>query len=272
MRLVPLFAQSLCFIAVFSALALTGSVSVHAETPQPSQQVKPLSAYDAFPHIEVVTNHGKIYLELNALRAPLTTHNFLQYVESGHYNNTVFHRVIPEFVAQGGGHDEEFRALVTRDPIVNESGNGLSNLTGTIAMARVNAPHSAAAQFYINLVDNTKLDPRADRWGYAVFGEVLYGMPLLQEVASKPTAAGGDFSKDVPVEPFIVKSMRVMASDEEIPMEPIVVAEPEDAESEDAEPENTETEKSEDTEKSQTEKAQEQVDQSKQKLRTKIPE
>jgi len=165
---------------------------------------------------------GDIYFVLNGVRAPITVNNFLQYVESGHYDKTIFHRVIPDFMAQGGGHLEDYTELSTREDIVNESGNGLSNIKGTVAMARKNTPHSANSQFFVNLVDNQRLDPSPNRWGYTVFGEVQYGMNLLTKVSKMPRGAGGPFSTDVPIEPLIVESARIMGSDEEIPFEPIV--------------------------------------------------
>lgn len=203
--------------------------SVFATKPVRDTQTEPPKTYPPYPHIEVSTNLGKFYLELDGIRAPLSTRNFLEYVEAGHYTNTLFHRVIPGFVAQGGGLDEQFVERDTREPVVNESGNGLSNRTGTIAMAREFYPHSATAQFYINLADNKKLDPKASRWGYAVFGEVLYGMPLIQAFSNKPTGAAGGLNEDVPREAVIVRSMRIMDVSEEIPIEPIVLEDwPED--------------------------------------------
>ena len=184
-----------------------------------SAQVEKREAYPTYPNIEVSTNMGNFYMSLDGTRAPITTKNFLDYITEEQFNNTIFHRVIPNFMVQGGGFDEKFNELPTRDPIINESGNGLSNIKGTIAMARHFSPHTATAQFYINVVDNEKLDPRLDRWGYTVFGEVVTGMHLLEELATRPTGAGGDFEKDVPLKPFIVQSMRIMASDEEIPLE-----------------------------------------------------
>jgi len=180
--------------------------------------------YPPYPNIHFKTNMGDIYLTLNSFRAPITVENFLDYVVSGHYDQTIFHRVIPGFVAQGGGYLQDFKQLNTNDRIINESGNGLSNVKGTIAMARENPPHSANSQFYINLVDNQKLDPRPDRWGYTVFGEVLYGMNLLNKFANMPTGSGGSFSNDVPLKPLIIEKARIMDASEEIPMEPIVYA------------------------------------------------
>lgn len=211
-RKITLIQRILLFIACSVSLAIMAN-KIAPEVINEEQK-----NYPPYPHIEVITNLGNIYLQLDGIRAPISTRNFLEYIESGHYDNTIFHRVIPGFMAQAGGYDTEFSERGTRPPIYNESGNGLSNMTGTLAMARTNDPHSATSQFYINVVDNKKLDPRPDRWGYTVFGEVLYGMPLVQDIVSVKTGAGGDFSKDVPVKPIIIKSMRVMSEDEVVPI------------------------------------------------------
>jgi len=208
------FGLSLLCIGVISCLSVVISAS--------SAQVEKRDAYPIYPNIEVTTNQGNFYMSLDANRAPITTKNFLDYVTEEQYNNTIFHRVISDFVAQGGGYDEKFNELPTRSEIFNESGNGLSNIRGSIAMARHFDPHTATAQFYINLADNEKLDPRPDRWGYTVFGEISGGMHILDELAAQPTGPGGDFEKDVPIEAFIVKSMRIMDADEEIPVEEIL--------------------------------------------------
>jgi len=220
----PYYIKSLKIACVlFFSLIFFNTMAI-ADTE--NAQVKKLKDYPPYPNIEVSTNRGKFYLSLDGNRAPITTQNFLQYVDDKFYNNTIFHRVIPGFVAQGGGHDEEFRELITRDNIINESGNGLSNIKGTIAMAREFAPHTANSQFFINLVDNQKLDPRPDRWGYTVFGEVVSGLHLIQDISQGETGPGGDFEENVPVKPFIVRSMRIMGLDEEIPVEKIIFDQP----------------------------------------------
>lgn len=122
-----------------------------------------LAASSSAPRVKIVTSEGDIVVQLNPVRAPITVKNFLAYVKNGFYDGTIFHRVVPGFVIQGGGYTPDYREKPTRDPIPNESGNGLSNLRGTIAMARTSDPHSATSQFYINLADNKKLDPRPDR-------------------------------------------------------------------------------------------------------------
>lgn len=164
-----------------------------------------------FPKVEFVTSEGSFVVELDGRRAPLTTQNFLQYVNDGFYDGTVFHRVIPGFVAQAGGFDTSMVEKKTRGPIVNESGNGLSNRRGTIAMARTGHPHSATAQFYINLADNSNLDPSPRRWGYCVFGQVVGGLEVLDRIAAIETSARDPFPQDVPVKTVVIKSARVLA-------------------------------------------------------------
>ena len=236
-----------------------------------SAQVEKRAPYPSYPNIEVSTNMGKFYMSLDDNRAPITTKNFLDYITEEQYNNTIFHRVIPGFMAQGGGFDEKFNELPTRSPIINESGNGLSNLKGTVAMARHFDPHSATAQFYINLVDNQKLDPRPDRWGYTVFGEVVTGMHIIEELGARPTGPGGDFEKDVPLKPFIVLSMRIMGADEKVPLDKPIVIEPlAEPDAEELPLESTEN-SSEDTTKESTtksvaEKAKQQAESAKAKI------
>ena len=163
-----------------------------------------------FPEVEVETSLGSFTLRLDSRRAPLTTANFLEYVAGGFYEGTVFHRVIPGFMAQGGGFTADLTQKPTRDPIANESGNGLTNDRGTIAMARTNDPHSATAQFYINLVDNPALDPNASRWGYAVFGRVVDGMETLEKIAEVPTGPRGRLPRDVPMSNILIEKMTLL--------------------------------------------------------------
>lgn len=163
-----------------------------------------------FPSVEFVTSEGSFVVELDGRRAPLTVANFVQYVEEGFYDGTVFHRVIPGFVAQAGGFDKDLAEKTTRKAIFNESGNGLSNRRGTIAMARTNAPHTATAQFYINLSDNPKLDPNPGRWGYCVFGMVTDGLDVLERIAQLPTGRAGPFAGDVPQKSVVIEHARVL--------------------------------------------------------------
>lgn len=159
-----------------------------------------------YPKVELDTSMGKIVVELDRTRAPITVDNFLTYVVRGDYDNTLFHRVIPEFVVQGGGLSPKFEEMPELDPIVNESGNGLSNSMGTIAMARDNSPHSATRQFYFNVGENNRLDPSSRRWGYAVFGEVVTGMEVLEAMSLVTTDQNKKLGwPDFPVEEIVLK-------------------------------------------------------------------
>ena len=159
----------------------------------------------------VETSLGSFTIELDTGAAPKTVENFLQYVDAGHYSNTLFHRVIPGFMIQGGGYDTDYQRLPTREPVENEADNGLRNLRGTVAMARTGQPHSATAQFFVNVTDNAFLDHQAktDRgWGYTVFGKVTAGMDTVDAIRVVPTAAAGPFSKDAPKEQVLIRSVR----------------------------------------------------------------
>ena len=157
------------------------------------------------PRVQLETSLGNIVLELNSGRAPQTVDNFLRYVREGHYNGTIFHRVINGFMIQGGGFDANMRQKPVREPIRLESQNGLRNLTGTLAMARTSDPHSATAQFFINVVDNSGLDfPNPDGHGYAVFGKVVDGMEVVNRIRSVTVGRQG-FHQNVPREPIIIQ-------------------------------------------------------------------
>jgi cyclophilin family peptidyl-prolyl cis-trans isomerase len=154
------------------------------------------------------TSKGAVTIELDAAKAPLTVANFLEYVDAGFYNGTVFHRVIPDFMIQGGGFEPGMRQKPTGDPVRNEAANGLTNQRGTIAMARTRNPHSATAQFFINLKHNDFLDhPGQDGWGYAVFGRVTDGMAVVDAIADVKTGTQGGH-RDVPRESVIIESLR----------------------------------------------------------------
>lgn len=159
--------------------------------------------------VKVETSAGEFVVQLDAARAPLTVANFLQYVKEGFYDGTVFHRVVNGFVIQGGGYTPEMTLKPTRPGVVNESGNGLTNRRGSLAMARTGEPHSGDSQFYINLADNLALDPKPTRWGYAVFGEVIQGLDVVDEIGHRAT---GNMSgmQDVPLEPVIIRKVTVM--------------------------------------------------------------
>jgi peptidyl-prolyl cis-trans isomerase B (cyclophilin B) len=170
-------------------------------------------ALAADPQVDLKTSAGTIRLELYPGKAPKSVENFLQYVKDGHYDGTVFHRVIDGFMIQGGGFDGSYKQKATRDPIQNEAKNGLKNDLGTIAMARTNAPHSASAQFFINVKNNDFLNAAAaqDGWGYAVFGKVVSGMDVVTKIAKLPTGPGGPFRSDVPREAVVIESATVVA-------------------------------------------------------------
>ena len=165
----------------------------------------------AAPTVEMQTSAGKMVIELNAEKAPVTVENFLKYAKEGHYDGTVFHRVMEGFMIQGGGFTADMGEKKTGAPIQNEARNGLKNQRGTIAMARRPDPHSATAQFFINHKDNTMLDyPGQDGWGYAVFGKVTRGMEIVDKIAKVPTGNRG-MHQNVPVEPVVIQSVKVLS-------------------------------------------------------------
>lgn len=159
------------------------------------------------PVVVLDTSHGKITIELNEEKAPVTVKNFLEYVDEKFYDGKIFHRVIADFMIQGGGLDIDMKEKETRAPIKNESANGLSNKRGTIAMARTGEPDSATAQFYINVVDNPNLDGSQDKPGYAVFGRVIAGMEAVDRIRVVATGERGGH-EDVPVQPIVIRSAR----------------------------------------------------------------
>jgi peptidyl-prolyl cis-trans isomerase B (cyclophilin B) len=158
----------------------------------------------------LTTNHGKITLELDADKAPKTVENFLAYVTSGHYDGTIFHRVIDGFMIQGGGFEPGMKQKPTKDPIENEAKNGLKNDTYTVAMARTSAPHSASAQFFINIKNNSFLDyPGQDGWGYCVFGKVTEGKDIVDKIRAVKTTRTG-MHADVPVDNVVIEKAEVV--------------------------------------------------------------
>ncbi len=163
------------------------------------------------PQVRVVTNRGAFVIQLNQERAPMTVENFMSYVAEGHYEGTIFHRVILGFLAQAGGFTTDMQLRPMSRAVVNESGNGLSNTRGTVGLARANEPHSGNAQFYINLVDNIELNPRPTRWGYAVFGEVVEGMEVVDEIGYTPTGAAGNFVEHVPADPVVIERIDILS-------------------------------------------------------------
>ncbi|XQW84156.1 peptidylprolyl isomerase [Thalassotalea piscium] len=166
-----------------------------------------------YPQVKFETSKGIIVVELDRVRAPITVDNFLTYVVSGEYNNTIFHRVIADFIVQGGGYDSNFTLKKVNDNIVNESGNGLKNALGTIAMAKENQPHTANRQFFFNAADNASLDP-GRHWGYTVFGNIIEGEDVMLEMAKVKTDYSDDIGwDDVPVEPIILIKATLLAAE-----------------------------------------------------------
>ncbi|SNY53022.1 peptidyl-prolyl cis-trans isomerase A (cyclophilin A) [Arsukibacterium tuosuense] len=166
-----------------------------------------------YPRVQLETSQGNIVLELDRSRAPVTVNNFLSYVKANAYNNTVFHRLIADFVVQGGGYDMQFSEIKQGKTIFNESGNGLKNQFGSVAMARLSNPHSASSQFYINLADNASLDP-GSRWGYAVFGRVVSGFEVLDKINVLETETSKNLGwPDVPREPLLLKTVRLLPTE-----------------------------------------------------------
>jgi cyclophilin family peptidyl-prolyl cis-trans isomerase len=182
-------------ILVTLALALASSAALAADN------------VPAHPHILIETTMGDIKLELEGKLAPITVGHFLERVDSGFYDGLIFHRVIPGFMAQAGGYTPGLELKEDDATIPNESGNGMSNVRGTVAMARTNDPHSANTQFFINVADNVRLDPGNNRWGYAVFGYVIEGMEVVDEIVSVRTGPQGKLRSDVPMIPIVIKKM-----------------------------------------------------------------
>jgi peptidyl-prolyl cis-trans isomerase B (cyclophilin B) len=163
--------------------------------------------------VDVTTNLGTFVITLDAAKAPKSVANFLAYVDAKHYDGTVFHRIIPTFMIQGGGFDKAYEKKSTKPAVENEADNGLKNTRGTIAMARTSDPHSATAQFFVNVADNTALDHTAKvgpGWGYAVFGKVTEGMDTVDKIKGVRTGPGGNgqFSKDCPLDPVVINSIK----------------------------------------------------------------
>ena len=167
----------------------------------------------ANPRVEISTSMGTVVVELYPEKAPQTVANFLQYVKDGHYDGTIFHRVIPGFMIQGGGFTRAFEQKPARAPVRNEAGNGLRNAVGTLAMARTADPHSATAQFFINVADNDSLNfrfPTREGYGYTVFGKVTRGMDVVRRIEKVATGTGPPPHRDVPVKPVVIKRARLL--------------------------------------------------------------
>jgi len=170
-----------------------------------------IAAAQGAPKVKLETSMGDIVLEVYPEKAPKTVANFLQYVKDGHYNGTIFHRVIDGFMIQGGGYDTKYAERATRPPIPHEGREAIEkggprNVTGTIAMARTSDPNSASAQFFINVANNLRLDPSPQSPGYVAFGKVVSGMDVVNKIKTTPTGPGGPFPSDVPQTPVVIKS------------------------------------------------------------------
>jgi len=188
--------------------AAAPAAKAQSKTAAPGASATPAAA----PQVQVVTSLGSFTLELNAERAPLTVAHFLKYVDQGQYSGTIFHRVIANFVIQGGGFDGNYKLKAAPVKVVNESGNGLTNQRGTVGMARSQDPHGSDAQFYVNLYDNEALDPNKTRWGYAVFGKVVQGMEVVDRIGNVATGARGPFKEDAPLKPVVIERIERVAS------------------------------------------------------------
>jgi len=192
-------------LPLLAALALTfaGSTGLtQAQETSPVSEIKPVT-------VVLETSKGTLEIELDAAKAPGTVANFIKYVKKGHYDGLIFHRVIPDFMIQGGGFTADMQQKETEAPIQNEAKNGLKNVRGSLAMARTPNPHSASSQFFINLKDNTFLDyPGQDGWGYCVFGKVSKGIEIMDQIAAVPTTTKSGH-QNVPVEPVTIKSAKV---------------------------------------------------------------
>ena len=188
---------------LLKSLPLGPLMVVSAQTP-----AAPVA--DAHPRVLMETSLGNIVLELDRTKAPKSVENFIKYVQDGFYDGTIFHRVISNFMIQGGGFTSDYTQKPTRAPINNEADNGLQNMRGTIAMARTGDPHSATAQFFINTVDNDFLNhsaPNPRGWGYAVFGKVVEGMDVVDKIRAVSTGSGGPFPTDVPKVAVVIKKV-----------------------------------------------------------------
>jgi peptidyl-prolyl cis-trans isomerase A (cyclophilin A)/peptidyl-prolyl cis-trans isomerase B (cyclophilin B) len=191
-------------LSPYSLRAEEAAASV-ASPPAPAPAASPT------PRLRVTTSVGVFVMELNAERAPLTVANFLKYVDQGQYTGTIFHRVVANFVIQGGGYDKSYKLKPAGLKVVNEAGNGLSNQRGTVGLARTGDPHGGDCQFYVNLADNAALDPNSSRWGYAVFGRIVEGMEVVDQIGNVATGARGAFKEDAPLKQITIEHVERVA-------------------------------------------------------------
>lgn len=199
---------AVCFLAIAASIASIATTSTAATAGVSTQ------SEDDTVYVAMRTNMGDFVLELDGEKAPISVENFVSYVKDGSYDGTIFHRVIPSFMIQGGGFDQDMNKKPTNAPIKNEWQNGLSNKRGTIAMARTNDPNSATNQFFINVVDNDRLDGTPVQPGYAVFGKVVKGMETVDDIRNVATTTKGQY-QNVPVDVVIIEKAQVL-SDEDI--------------------------------------------------------
>lgn len=195
-------------LAVAALLLAATLGATFAPRAQAQAAAEPANAQQT--RVRVDTNLGSFVIELEDERAPLTVANFLGYVRSGFYSGVVFHRVINNFIAQAGGYDEKYQLKTPNAPVVNESGNGLSNRRGTVGLARTDLPHSGNAQFFLNLGDNEDLDPTPLRWGYAVFGRVVDGLEVVDRIGHVATGEDGPFPRDAPLEKIVIRKIEIV--------------------------------------------------------------
>jgi peptidyl-prolyl cis-trans isomerase A (cyclophilin A) len=190
---------------------LLGGAAARADE-QAAAPTQPTPAQTPTTQVKVTTSLGEFVIEVRNDRAPLTAANFLRYVREGFYSNTLIHRVIANFVIQGGGHDATTLKLKpTHESIFNESGNGLQNKRGAVGLARSESPHSGNAQFFVDLVDNPDLDPVPTRWGYTVFGRIVQGMDVVDRIGETPTGATGPWKSDAPLKPVVIEKMEIIS-------------------------------------------------------------
>jgi len=195
-------------VATFATAIAFFSPLRAAEKPAPAPAEKTAPPI----YVQVVTSAGSFTIELNPERAPITVAQFLKFVDQGFYAGTIFHRAIPGFIIQGGGYDADYKLKGTPSKVVNESGNGLTNQRGTVGLARPPGPHDGDVQFYVNLGDNAALDPNQTRWGYAVFGKVVQGIEVADQISLVPTGAKGPFKENAPLKPVIIEKIDRVAA------------------------------------------------------------
>jgi cyclophilin family peptidyl-prolyl cis-trans isomerase len=197
--------QLLLSLALLSVACLQPCFAIEKQADAATPAKPASTAY--VPKVQVFTSLGNFTIELNPERAPLTVANFLAYVDAGHYTDTLIHRAVANFVIQGGGFNADYTPRPAPNKVPNESGNGMSNVRGTVGLARTAEPHGGNAQFYVNLNDNAALDPNATRWGYAVFGRVISGMDVVDKIGNVATGAHGVLKEETPLKPVIIQKI-----------------------------------------------------------------